>query len=74
MPPHHCGSTPVHHTQRMITRQVRNVLDDGRPGYRFATTPARPARAKMRSQGTGSQAETIIIVQELININSYEYH
>ena len=52
-----------------------SCLDDGRTGYTFATAPARPAIAKIRSQETtGSQAETIRIVRGLINRNSYEYH
>ena len=57
----------------MVTRPDRSCLDDGRPGYRLATTPARPATAKIRSQETGSQAETIRIVGRLTNRTSTEF-
>ena len=72
--PHHSESTSVNHAQRMVTRQDRSYLDGGRTGYTIAATPARPAIVKMRSQETGSQAETIRIVRGPINRNSYEYH
>ena len=59
----------VHHAQRMVTHQDRSWLDDGRSGYRFATTPARHAIAKITSQETGSQAETIRTVRGPVNRN-----
>ena len=62
----------VNHAQRMVTRQNRSCLDDGRPGYRFASTPVRRVIAKITSQETGSQMETIITSLRLVQVKNHK--